>query len=57
MVGARKQDEEIVYPVNEIAARHGASVEVATSLPKEAYAPYPREPLFSPYREGDLPEL
>ena len=26
-----------------------------TPLPKEAYAPYPREPLFTPYREGDLP--
>ena len=57
MVGARKQDGEIVYPVSEVAARHGASVEVQTPKPAEAYAPYPREPLFTPYRDGDLPEL
>lgn len=56
-VGARTGDDEIVYPVNEVAARHGASVEVETPLPKEAYAPYPREPQFQPYTEGDLPEL
>lgn len=56
-VGARKAGDEIVYPVNEVAARHGASVEVETPLPKEAYAPYPREPQFQPYEEGDLPDL
>lgn len=56
-VGARVGDDEIVYPVNEVAAHHGASVEVETPLPKEAYAPYPREPLFQPYAEGDLPDL
>ena len=54
--GARKPDVEIVYPVNEVAARHGASVEVETLLPREAYAPYPREPPFVRYREGDLPD-
>ena len=54
-VGARTGDDEIVYPVNEVAAKHGASVETETPLPKEAYAPYPREPLFQPYKEGDLP--
>jgi hypothetical protein len=43
--------------VNEVAARHGASVEVETPLPKEAYAPYPREPLFQPYAVGDLRDL
>jgi uncharacterized cupin superfamily protein len=56
-VGARKPENEIVYPVNDVAARHGASVEVETGLPQEAYAPYSREPLFLPYRDGDLPEL
>jgi uncharacterized cupin superfamily protein len=55
-VGARKDGDEILYPVNEVAAKHGASVEVETPLPTEAYAPYPREPEFQPYREGDLPE-
>lgn len=56
-VGARTADDKILYPVNEAAAKHGASVEVETLAPKEAYAPYPREPLFTPYRDGDLPEL
>ena len=56
-VGARTGEDEIVYPVDEVAARHGASVEVETPLPREAYAPYPREPQFQPYREGDLPDL
>jgi uncharacterized cupin superfamily protein len=55
-VGARTPDDEIVYPVNEVAAKHGSSVETETPLPKDAYAPYPREPLFQPYSEGDLPD-
>ena len=39
-VGARSAEEEIVYPVSELAARYGASVEVETPSPKEAYARY-----------------
>jgi uncharacterized cupin superfamily protein len=56
-VGARTEDHEIQYPVDEAAATHGASVEAETPEPKEAYAPYPREPLFQPYSEGDLPDF
>lgn len=56
-VGARHANAEIVYPVNETAARHGASVEAETSKPSDAYAPHPREPLFTPYHEGELPSL
>ncbi len=56
-VGARPGDHQILYPVNDVAATHGASVEAETPESKEAYAPYPREPLFEKYREGDLPEL
>jgi uncharacterized cupin superfamily protein len=56
-VGARGEGDEILYPVDEVAARHGASVDVETPLPKDAYAPYPREPQFQPYAEGDLPDL
>jgi len=41
MVGARP-DEEVVYPVSELARRHGAGVERETRSPEEAYAPYPR---------------
>jgi len=55
MVGARKEGG-ILYPVNEVAAKHGASVEVETPEPAEAYAKYARrEP--ARYRDGDLPEL
>ncbi|MGH3143232.1 MAG: cupin domain-containing protein [Gaiellales bacterium] len=56
-VGARTGDDEILYPVNEVAAKHGSSVEKETPEPKEAYAPYPRDPLFTPYREGDLSDF
>jgi uncharacterized cupin superfamily protein len=40
-VGSRGS-EEIVYPVSEVAARHGASVETETPNAKEAYAPFGR---------------
>ncbi len=57
MVGGRKPeaDEETTYPVDDAAAKHGASVEVTTPDPAEAYARFTRrEP--SPCREGDLPD-
>jgi uncharacterized cupin superfamily protein len=41
-VGARTKGRGLVYPVNEVAARHGASVEQETSDPNEAYAAYSR---------------
>jgi uncharacterized cupin superfamily protein len=41
MVGARDPAEEILYPVSETAARHGASVELQTSEPAVAYAGTP----------------
>lgn len=48
MTGARLPGSEIVYPVEEAAARHGASVERETNEPAEAYAGYewpePRRP-------------
>jgi len=47
-VGARGS-EEIVYPVSELARRHGASAERETPDPKEAYAPFGR-PDQVPYR-------
>jgi uncharacterized cupin superfamily protein len=59
MVGARvwkEREEEIIYPVNDVAAKHGASVLETTPDPGEAYARFERrEP--DPYREGDLPDL
>jgi uncharacterized cupin superfamily protein len=37
-VGARRKGRGLVYPVSELALRHGAGVEKETSDPKEAYA-------------------
>ena len=41
MAGARSPDEELFYPVAEIAQKHGASAEKDTPSPEEAYAPFP----------------
>jgi uncharacterized cupin superfamily protein len=43
MVGARRPDATIHYPVNELAARYGASVVQPTSVPAEAYADWNSE--------------
>jgi hypothetical protein len=57
-VGARPEGfgrkGEIVYPTNERAAAHGASVKTETTVPREAYAAFER-PSFGRYRDGDLP--
>ena len=49
--GARREDGEIVYAVSDVAARHGASVEVETDEPREAYASHPH------WRVGAKPRL
>lgn len=51
MLGARSDDSRIHYPVSEVAARHGASVDTATDQPREAYAdwPGPWEPFRLPW--------
>ena len=54
MVGRRTPEGGIVYPVNEVAAKHGASVETETRDGKEAYSRFP-EPERTAYREGWLP--
>lgn len=41
MVGRRLADEQILYPVSDIAARYGASVEIETPDPAVAYADWP----------------
>ena len=38
--GARRADGTIVYPPSALARGHGASVDVETTSPKEAYAPF-----------------
>lgn len=51
MIGSRREQEELVYPVSEIAARHGASVPAETRDPDEAYADWPQgfEPVALPW--------
>ena len=51
-----RASEEIVYPVNEVAARYGASVEEETPDPREAYK-HVSEPVAKPYQDGWLPDL
>lgn len=43
MIGSRRKDEAH-YPVNDVAAKYGASVASATDAPAEAYADWRREP-------------
>jgi len=38
MVGARSEDEQLLYPVSELAARYGASAEEETPDPEQAYS-------------------
>jgi len=54
MTASRAGGFEAVYPVNEVAAKHGASVLEETSKPAEAYARFGPEER-SAYREGWLP--
>jgi len=66
MVGARSQDEQLLYPVSELAARYDASAEVETPDPDQAYARFEqpgrerptdwdRLPWASPWREEGGP--
>jgi hypothetical protein len=43
MIGARPEQEELLYPVSEVAAKHGASVAKETTSGDEAYADWPGE--------------
>jgi uncharacterized cupin superfamily protein len=54
MTGSRVGGFEALYPVNEIAAKHDASVLRETSKPEDAYARFGPE-ARSAYREGWLP--
>jgi uncharacterized cupin superfamily protein len=55
MVGARTDDETLLYPVSELAARYGASAEVETPDPKQAYARFERSERGRPSYWGRLP--
>jgi uncharacterized cupin superfamily protein len=54
MVGSRAGGFEVVYPVNEVAAKHSASVLEETSSPAEAHSTFGPEER-SAYRHGWLP--
>jgi uncharacterized cupin superfamily protein len=56
MVGTRPKDEELLYPVSEVARKHDAGVEKETSSGSEAYAPFARS-TEGRYKEGALPSL
>jgi hypothetical protein len=51
MVGARP-DVGVVYPVSDVALRHGAGVEQETRSPDEAYAAFPDSERRRPERLG-----
>lgn len=53
-IGGRSPGSSVLYPVAEVAQRHGASVTAETSAGREAYASSPEDRPI-PYREGDLP--
>ncbi len=54
MTGSRAGGFDVVYPVDEMAAKHGASVLEETSRPADAHAHFGPEERVA-YREGWLP--
>ena len=54
MVGARPEQNELLYPVADVARKHNAGVEQETTSGREAYAAFERS-VDEPYREGTLP--
>ena len=54
MVGARPDPEELLYPVADVARKHGASAEKETRSGGEAYASFPRS-TSEAYPDGALP--
>jgi uncharacterized cupin superfamily protein len=56
MVGARPDSEELLYPVVDVARKHGAGVAEETCSGREAYAAYPRSTTL-PYPDGALPDF
>ena len=55
MVGTRSKDEQLLYPVSELAARYGASAEEETPDPKQAYARFERPVRARPAYWDQLP--
>jgi uncharacterized cupin superfamily protein len=55
MVGARPEEEKLLYPRSELALRHGAGVEVETTDPRQAYAAFERPEPARPAGWDTLP--
>jgi len=55
MTGARSADEQLLYPVSELAGRYGASAEEETPDPAQAYARFERPRRGRPGYWGRLP--
>lgn len=55
MAGARSEDEKLLYPVSELAARYGASADEETPEPRQAYARFERPERARPAYWDDLP--
>jgi uncharacterized cupin superfamily protein len=55
MAGARSEDEQLLYPVSQLAARYGASVEDETPDPGQAYARFERPERRRPSYWSRLP--
>jgi uncharacterized cupin superfamily protein len=55
MAGTRADEPRYVYPVSELARRHGAGVEAETTDPVEAYARFPAWEQRRPDGWGELP--
>ena len=54
MVGSRAGGFEVIYPVDEVAAKYGASVLEETPRPADAHAHFGPEERVA-YRDGWLP--
>jgi uncharacterized cupin superfamily protein len=55
MAGARSENERLLYPVSELAARYGASAEEETPDPRQAYARFARSQRARPAYWDRLP--
>ena len=55
MTGSRRQGRPILYPVSELALRHGAGVATETPSPRDAYASYGDERFERPASWDTLP--
>lgn len=56
MVGRRPEQEELLYPVSELARKYDAGVEEETTTGREAYASFPKS-VEEPMPEGALPSF